>query len=165
MSSSDDRTPGPPRPGYLLRGGSDRIFAAAIALLALGYIWSASDIQVGFLSDPVGSRTFPFLVGGLSLLCALVIFIRPDKDPCWPGKLVIARIAMTLAILYVFAISLRPVGFIIPAALASAAISFQIHPNWKTALMSGLGLSAGLFLVFKYGLGLGLAPFGRLITG
>ena len=67
--------------------------------------------------------------------------------------------------MYGFAVTLKPIGFIIPAAVASALLSYLIVPNLKTALASGLGLSVGLFLIFKYALGLGLAPFGRLLTG
>ncbi len=144
---------------------SDRIFGLVIAVVALGYILSATQIQIGFLSDPVGSRTFPYLIGGIAFLCAITIAVRPDPDPEWPSLLTFGRIAITLVVLFAFAMSLRPFGFIIPAAIASAILSYQIHSNLRIAAQTGLGLSIGLFVILKFGLGLGLSPFGRMLTG
>ncbi len=144
---------------------SDRIFGLLIALVALGYILSATQIQIGFLSDPVGSRTFPYLIGGVALLCALAIIVRPDPDPDWPNLPTIGRIVITTVVLYAFAVSLRPVGFLIPAAIASGIISYQIHPSVRVAAATGAGLSVCLFFILKHALGLGLAPFGRMLTG
>lgn len=144
---------------------SDRIFGLGIVVVALAYLASATQIQIGFLSDPVGSRTFPYIVGGISLLCGLLILLRPDANPNWPETPIVIRIFLAVVVMYGFATSLKPVGFIIPSAVASAILSYLISPNPKTAIASGLGLSVGLFVIFKYGLGLGLAPFGRLLTG
>ena len=143
----------------------DRVFGLLIAVVALGYILSATQIQIGFLSDPVVSRTFPYIVGGVALLCAFAIMARPDPDPEWPAWRSLGRIGIALAVLYLFAIALRPLGFLIPAALASAILAYQVRPVVRTAAAAGLGLSFGLFAILKYALGLGLAPFGRMLTG
>lgn len=143
----------------------DRVFGLVVTLAALGYILSATQIRVGFLSDPVGSRTFPYLIGGVGLLCGLAVLLRPDPDPEWPGPPALVRIAATLVVLFAFAITLRPVGFLLPAALASGILAWLIRPDLTRAALAGVGLSVGLFVVLKYGLGLGLAPFGRVLTG
>ena len=144
---------------------SDRIFGLGVVCVALAYIAGATQIEVGFLSDPVGSRTFPYIVGAIAVVCGLFIAFRPDDEPGWPAVATLARLALALVVMYGFAITLRPVGFLIPAAVASAALSYLISPRPVAAAVSGVGLSVGLFVVFKYGLGLGLAPFGRLLTG
>lgn len=143
----------------------DRVFGLVVTLAALGYIVSAAQIRVGFLSDPVGSRTFPYMIGGVGLLCGLAMVLRPDPDPEWPGPPALVRIAVTLVVLVAFAVTLRPVGFLLPAALASAILAWLIRPDLARAALAGVGLSLGLFGVLKYGLGLGLAPFGRVLTG
>ena len=144
---------------------SDRVFGLCIVVVALVYIASAAHIQIGFLSDPVGSRTFPYVIGVFSIICAGVIFLRPDPEPVWPPLMVFARIGLALAVMYAFAVTLRPLGFLIPAAVASAILSYLISPRLLPAIATGIGLSVGLFVIFKFGLGLGLAPFGRLLTG
>ena len=50
-------------------------------------------------------------------------------------------------------------GFMIPTAVCAAILSYQISPRAVPAALTGVGLSIGLFLVFKYALGLGLQPF------
>jgi len=144
---------------------TDRVFGLGVVCVALAYIASATQIQVGFLSDPVGSRTFPYIVGAVAAICGLVIALRPDGEPTWPSLATLGRIALALVVMYGFAIALRPIGFLIPAAVASAALSYLIAPRPIAAVVSGLGLSVGLFAIFKFGLGLGVAAFGRMLTG
>ena len=144
---------------------SDRVFGLAVICVALAYVAGATQIQVGFLADPVGSRTFPYIVGAVAAACGLFIALRPDEEPRWPALATLGKIALALVVMYGFAVTLRPIGFLVPAAVASAALSYLITPRPVAAILSGLGLSLGLFVIFKYGLGLGLAPFGRFLTG
>ena len=52
-------------------GKSDRIFGVVVVLAALAYIAGAFQIQTSFMSDPVGSKTFPILLGVVSIICGL----------------------------------------------------------------------------------------------
>ena len=138
---------------------SDRIFGLVTMTLALGYILSATKIQMSFLSDPVGPRMFPYMIGGVMALCGLSVLARPDPDPDWPGARTFGALALTVAALVAYAYSLKPLGFLIPTALAAGFLSFQISPRPIQAAATGAGLSIGLFLLFKYALGLGLFAF------
>ncbi len=144
---------------------SDRIFGLGVIVVALAYIAGAAQTQIGFLSDPVGSRTFPYLVGGIAALCGAYICFRPDADPVWPELATIGRLLVAAAVMYLFTLALKPFGFIVPAAFASAALSYLISPRLLTAAISGVGLSIGLFLIFNFGLGLSLSAFGRAFAG
>lgn len=144
---------------------SDRIFGALTGLVALAYIVSATQIQEGFLPDPVGSKLFPILVGSIALLCAVTIFIKPDESPDWPGIGTFFAIFCAVATLVAYAYTLKPLGFLIPTAVASGIISFLIQRRFITALLTGLGLSIGLFVLFKYALGLGLVAFSKTLVG
>ncbi len=135
---------------------SDRIFGLIVIALALGFIVSAMQIQVSFLSDPVGPKTFPYLVGGVLIIAALSIVLQPDDDPDWPGLITIGRLAITVLVLVGYAYALKPLGFLVPTALAAGIVSYQIQHKTVAAILTGLGLSVGLFFIFKYALGLGL---------
>lgn len=141
---------------------SDRIFGLIIIAVALGFIASATQIQVSFLADPVGPKTFPYLIGGVLIVSALSLILKPDADPEWPPLLTFARLAITIVVLIGYAYALRPLGFLIPTILAAGFISYQINPRPLTAVLTGLGLAIGLFLIFKYALGLGLVALPRL---
>lgn len=140
---------------------SDRIFGVLVAVVALGFIYSATTVQSSFLSDPVGPKLFPMLIGGVAILCSALMILKPDEDPIWPPASVFLSLFVCAAVLFAYAYSLKPFGFLIPTAICTAILSYQIHPKIKTAILSGLGLSIGLFLLFRYGLGLSLFAFPR----
>lgn len=140
---------------------SDRIFGLVMAVLALAYIASAFQIQTSFLSDPVGPKTFPIMIGAIGALSAMFLVFRPDPEPQWPAVRTFAALAIAVIVLVLYAYSLRPLGFLLPTAIAGAVLSYQISPRPKYAAMVGTGLSAGLFIIFKFALGLGLMPLPR----
>ena len=111
------------------------------------------------MADPVGSKTFPMIIGAVAVLCGGVIVFRPDTEPEWPVLRTLLSLGLSLLVLVVFALTLRPLGFLIPTAIAAGLLSYQITPKKWAAALTGLGLSVGLFVLFKYLLGLGLQPF------
>ena len=96
------------------------------------------------------------------ILAALSIVMRPDADPDWPNLATFGRLLLAVAVLVAYAYALRPLGFLLPTALAAGILSYQIQPQAARAALTGLGLSIGLFLIFKYGLGLGLFALPKL---
>ena len=144
---------------------SDRIFALIVLLAAIAYIVAAADIPTGFLVDPVGPKTFPRIVGGVAALCAVLILIKPDDNPTWPGAGTWLKLFVAFAILVAYAYTLKPLGFLLPTAVAATVLSYQIRARAMPALLTGLGLSGGLFLIFKFVLGLSLFPVPRSWLG
>lgn len=138
---------------------SDRIFGLVVLMVALAFVAGATQIQTSFLSDPVGPKAFPMLVGGIAGLCGLVLMIRPDPDPDWAKGRTLAALSIAVAVLVAYAYSLKPFGFIIPTAITAAVLSYQISPRIGPASLAGTGLSVGLFVLFKYALDLGLVAF------
>lgn len=144
---------------------SDRIVGLIVLFVALAYIAGATQIQTSFLSDPVGSKTFPMIIGAIAGLCGLVMMIRPDPDPEWPKGRTFFALLVAVAVLVAYAYALKPFGFIFPTAIAAGVLSYQLSPRVGPAVLSGIGLSIGLFIVFKFALGLGLVPFPEGLFG
>lgn len=134
-------------------------------MLALAYIASATQIAKGFIVDPVGPKAFPVAIGAVAALCSLYIMYRPDDDPAWPVRKTWAKLAVAMAVLLCYSFALKPLGFLIPTAIASALLSYQIKPRALHSALIGVCLSVGLLLLFKYALGLGLFAFPRSWTG
>ena len=65
------------------------------------------------------------------------------------------------ALLIAYAYALKPMGFLVPTAVAATIISYQIAPHPVRAVTYGVGISAGLFVLFKFALGLSLFAFPR----
>ncbi len=138
---------------------SDRIFGLVVLFVALAYIASATQIQTSFLTDPVGPKAFPILIGAVAALSSLVCIFRPDPDPDWPALRTFGALGIAVVVLVAYAYMLKPFGFIIPTAIAAGILSYQISPRPLPAIASGIGLSVGLFVLFKFALGLGLIAF------
>ena len=138
---------------------SDRLFGLVVLMTALAYIASATQIQTSFLQDPVGPKAFPMLVGAVAAISALVMIVKPDPSPQWPGVRTFGALFIALVVLVAYAYALKPFGFILPTAVTASILSYQISPRAIPAIFTGTGLSIGLFLLFKYALKLGLVPF------
>ena len=138
---------------------SDRIFGLVVVLAALAYTAGATQIQTTFLSDPVGPKTFPMLVGAVGAICGLYCMFKPDAEPDWPGVRTLAAMAIAAVVLILYALALPRLGFILPTVLAAGILSYQIEPRPLPALLTGIGLALGLYVIFRYALGLGLVAF------
>lgn len=140
---------------------SDRIFGLVVTLGALAYIVGASQLQTSFLSDPVGPKTFPILVGTVAGICGIFMILRPDPDPDWPALRTLGALSIAVVVMIGYAYALKPMGFLVPTAIAAGVLSYQISPRPVAAILTGLGLSLGLFVLFKFVLGLSLLGLPR----
>lgn len=138
---------------------SDRIFGLVSLFVALAYIASATQIQTSFLADPVGPKAFPMLVGAVAALSSLVLILRPDPDPDWPVGRTWLSLLIAVVVLVAYAYSLKPLGFLVPTAIAAGVLSYQLSPQPRAAALTGVGLSVGLFVLFRFALGLSLFAF------
>jgi putative tricarboxylic transport membrane protein len=134
-------------------------------IVALGYILSATTIRTSFMSDPVGPRIFPYLIGGVTMLCALVMVLKPDPDVEWPVGKTLANLAVALIALFAYAMLVKPLGFILPTIIVSGLLSYQINPKPQLAALTGLGLGLGLYVMFKFVLGLSLKGLPPALMG
>ncbi|MEM5500368.1 tripartite tricarboxylate transporter TctB family protein [Ahrensia kielensis] len=144
---------------------SDRFFGLVVILGAFAYIAGALQIQTSFLTDPVGAKTFPILVASIAAICGCSIAWRPDEEPGWPSIQTLLSLVVSVALLCGYALALKPFGFIIPTALTAGILSYQISPRPAFAIVAGIGLSVGLFVLFKIVLGLGLVAFPKNLLG
>jgi putative tricarboxylic transport membrane protein len=144
---------------------SDRIFGLVSAIVALAYIASATQIQTSFLADPVGPKSFPIMIGVVGALCGLFMVLKPDPEPNWPALKTFGALAFAVVVLVLYAYALIPLGFLVPTAIAAGVLSYQISPNAKNAAFAGVGLSIGLFILFKFALGLSLFALPRWLMG
>ena len=141
---------------------SDRIFGGVGLLFALLFIWAAFHIELSFISDPVGPRTFPIIVAVVMGLASLVIIIKPDVAPEWPRAARLLEIAVAAGVMAAYAMALPVVGFLIATAIASAFLTWRLGTAPLWAVVSGVLTSIGIYTVFHLILGLSLArgPFG-----
>ena len=123
---------------------SDRLFGFTTAILALAFFASAYQLESPFFSDPVGPKTFPYLIASVAFIAATVMILLPDPNPKWPNLMTLGRLLIAILILTMYAYTLRPLGFIIPTALAAGTLSYQINPKILVASLTGVLMSVVL---------------------
>ena len=134
---------------------SDRIFGLITLITAVAYIAAATQIQTNFFSGEFLPKLFPLMIGTVAAICSLVMVFKPDPDPEWPAWRTFAAMGVAVVVLAIYAVLLKPLGFLLPTLFAAGILSYQISPRVVPAILSGIGLSIGLFILFKYALGLG----------
>ncbi len=136
---------------------SDRIFGGVGLLLAIFYIWAASTIRLTFMTDIVGPRTFPYIIGAIMAVTSLYIIFRPDEEPSWPGAYGFLEVLAAAAVMMLYGSFLDEIGFVIGTALATTYLTWRLGTAPLWSLVVGILTSAGLYLVFHTFLGLSLA--------
>ena len=134
---------------------SDRYFGLISLITAVAYIAAATQIQTNLFSGEYLPKLFPVMIGVVAAICSLIMLFKPDPDPEWPAARSWASMGIAVVVLAIYAVMLTPLGFIGPTAIAAGILSYQISPQKVPAALSGLGLSVGLFVLFKFLLGLG----------
>lgn len=135
----------------------DRLFGGIGLALAAFFIWQATTIQTSFITDPVGPKTFPIIIGVLLAISSVVIMLRPDAKPDWPAVGRMAEIALAVVVLLAYAYALPQAGFVVATAIASAFLSWRLGTAPVQAMIAGIGISVGIYVVFHLILGLSLA--------
>ena len=141
---------------------SDRIFGLVGVLLAIGFALAALQIEESFLSDAVGPKAFPLIIAVVLGLSSAVIALRPDPEPAWPAIGRLAEILAAVVVMVLYAEFLPEVGFIIATAFASAYLAWRLGSSPVEAVLTGIGTSVGIYVIFHLALGLSLArgPWG-----
>jgi len=141
---------------------SDRIMGGVGLLLAAFFIWQATLIQESFISDPVGPKIFPIIIGGLVGLSSLAIFLKPDDDPEWPDFSRLFEVGLTVAVMIAYAYALPTAGFVVSTAVAAGYLSWRLGTPPVKAAVAGAVIAIGIYVVFHLILGLSLArgPWG-----
>ena len=133
---------------------SDRVFGLVVILAALAYIASAFQLQTSFLSDPMGSKSFPIGLGVVAVICGIVMIFKPDEEAEWPRPVAMLKVSISVVVMVAYAYSLKPLGFLFPTTLAAGILSYLITPRITFNVLAGIGLAVGLYLLFRYALGL-----------
>ena len=136
---------------------SDRVFGGIGVLLAAFFIWQATEIQLSFISDPIGPKTFPIIIGIVLGLASLMFILTPDPRPNWPQASRLLEIAVAAAVMVAYAILLPDLGFVVATAFAAAFLSWRLGAPPLAAGAAGIAISVGIYVVFHLILGLSLA--------
>ena len=140
---------------------SGRLVPAAIFVLSVAYVWTARGFVTGFIADPIGPTAFPYLIGALLAVMSLVLWIRPQPSEASP--MTWRQAALVGGLLAAVAL-MEPLGFVLASTALSTGVVALFRGPLRRGVVLSLALSAGVFAVFGYVLGIPLPP-GRWVPG
>tara|TARA_R110002012_G_scaffold135100_3_gene288745 strand:- start:2068 stop:2499 length:432 start_codon:yes stop_codon:yes gene_type:complete len=141
---------------------SDRALGVACLLLSAFYIFMATQIQTSFITDYLGPKFFPILVGSLLAIAAIFPILKPDPEPDWPGIARLIEIVFAVAVMVAYTYALPVAGFVLSTAITSGILSWRLGAKPVAAAIAGVSISGGIYVVFHLVLQLSLArgPWG-----
>jgi len=138
---------------------SVRLAGVAIFVIAAVYTWYGQDYTADF-GDVLGPAVFPMIVGIPAMILSASLVVFPSGQVSWPDGRHMARQAAALAILFGYALLLKPLGFPLATFGLVAGIGTILGgPPVKAAALGAI-LSPALWALFDQVLGLPLAVLG-----
>ncbi len=131
-------------------------------MLAALFIWQATQIETGFIVDPLGPSAFPIIIGVVLALGGLYAIVRPDAAPDWPAPGRLLEIVFAVAVMIAYALVLPSLGFVLSTAVAASLLGWRLGSGPVSAALAGVAIAVGIYVIFHLILGLSLArgPWG-----
>lgn len=141
---------------------SDRIFGIFGLLFAGLVVWATGRIEESFIQDPLGPKAFPLAIAALIALSGGVMLIKPGPNPAWPVLTKWLEMAITVGVMVAYALVLPELGFVLSSTVLASFMVWRLGGTPAQSVVGGLVMSAGIYLIFTYGLSLSLAkgPWG-----
>ena len=143
---------------------TDRITGVFLLALAVAFGLHARSFKTGFLTDPLGPKAWPMMLGAILALFSIYMIAKPQHGASWPKPIVLLRQGVLVAALVAYALLLDPIGFLAATVLVVAFMALLMGARWWQAGVTGLVSSVALYLLFNSVLGLPL-PAGALFGG
>ncbi len=135
---------------------ADRILGIVLMGLAAFAAHQAWNLQVLFSYEPVGPKAFPLVLSGILALLALVLIVRPGKGGKWPDAGLWLRILGVLGVLVVYALLFSRLGFMVTTFMTVVVLARLFGAAVPKALIAGVVMAAGSYVLFTSGLGIAL---------
>jgi putative tricarboxylic transport membrane protein len=140
---------------------SDRIFAIALLVVAAGYAAMALALQVPFQYEPLGPKPWPIVLAIVISICAVIVLLRPDREPHWPTGPTLHKSLALLVGLVLYAVLFEPLGFMITTTVACAGVALLLGVRIVPALVFGFAMGVPGYFVWTRLLELNL-PLGGI---
>jgi putative tricarboxylic transport membrane protein len=143
----------------------ERVVALVLAVSAAVYLYHARSFETGFIADPIGPKAFPYGIGILTLISAVLLLrAKPSETHAPVDGPFVLRAVLLSGVLLAYAAVLQTVGFILATTAVMTALVGLFRGRLFQGLVFGLLLSLVFFSVFTYGLAVPL-PVGTVFGG
>lgn len=141
--------------------GKDSLGALFMLLFGVAYAVQIPGIpEVATANTAFTARSMPAFLAAVSIVLSLMLLVRPgDNAPAGLRSIRWSRLMLFCALMWVYAILLRPVGFIASTMLFLLASMWMLGER-RTSVLVGVaaGVTFTFWLLLSYALGVYLPP-------
>lgn len=142
----------------------DVVAGAIFVAFAIGFGLVSTAYPMGSAAQ-MGPGYYPLLLSGVLGLLGLVIALAGWRKPA--QQMVVVRplaLVSVLAAPLLFALTLRPLGFV-PAVILTSLLATIAAPrmSWLARILTAIGLALGCTAIFIWALGIPLPVLGSLL--
>lgn len=143
----------------------DIVAGAIFLVFAIGFGATSTAYPMGSAAQ-MGPGYYPAVLAGVLGVLGAVIAVGGWRKPA--ERLVVVRPRALIAVLaapLLFAITLRPLGFV-PSVILTSLLATMAAPRmaWPHRVYTALGLALGCTAIFIWALGIPLPLFGALLS-
>ena len=142
----------------------DVVAGAIFLAFAIGFGVVSTAYPMGTAAQ-MGPGYYPLVLSGVLGLLGLVVALASWRKPA--QKMIVVRPTVLICVLaapLLFAVALRPLGFI-PAVILTSLLATMAAPrmSWMARGLTAIGLALGCTAIFIWALGIPLPLFGSLL--
>lgn len=144
----------------------DGVLALLFLLLLIGYLIAATQLRGGLMSDQVGPRTFPILLGVFGTGLCAVFFLKklrapPAEHEAYEARTVKGELVdlIPLFILFVYVLVMGTLGYLLATFLyVTITVKLLGQRTWWGAALFAACLTLVTFALFSYVFEVSLPP-------
>ncbi len=122
----------------------DRIFSSIVLLVTIGYAYMAfTKISAPFQYDPLGPESWPRLLSVGAIICAILIFWKPDVDHFDTPRSTWLKLGAVVIMLIAYAYLYQPFGFVISTFLFGTIMARFLGADWVKSAIFGVVVGVG----------------------
>ena len=135
---------------------ADRIIGVLVVLFGVAVILISAGMHPAARQGIPGPALLPRMVSGALILCGLLLFsramVRKADYPVAFNREARARLAGVILLTVLTAVGLAYIGFIVSCLLSAFIFLIILGLRMRTAALTAVAVTAGIYLVFHYGL-------------
>lgn len=147
----------------------DAVNGTVSALIGLSAVIMASHLPDSNMSGDIGPRVFPYIGGGLLILCGILLGVTGRKKEkakqCFLNANGFKRLGVIFSVLLIYALAMKYIGFLIPSIITLFILATLFAGEHKVALWKRIVFAVVvpgfIYFVFTKGLSLRM-PMGTI---
>jgi putative tricarboxylic transport membrane protein len=145
--------------GFIVAMTKNKVTGLGALVVGVAYFLATLNLKVAAVSDPIGPRFFPFILGGCMIFVGLLLVLKKEElteknravifsFPADKGLLI--RILQTCVAGFIFGLILDPVGYLISSVLFMTTMMFITYGPRRYLLNVTVGFIFGVstYVVF-----------------